>query len=128
MGTLDVHLGDHGVDSDQLRPFLRDRLSELVGCVKYLLGFGSVDALPYLGTRPPVGVVGDLMVDRSFRWSDCGRCVFRGPPRWAWVPRSLLELVACWVRIVDAWAWSERLGEGGSGGSSAAGPSARSRW
>ncbi len=25
METLDVHLGDHGVDSDQLRPFLRDR-------------------------------------------------------------------------------------------------------
>ena len=68
------------------------------------VGCGSVDALPYLGTRLPVVVAGDLMVDWSFRWSDCGRSVFCGPPRWAWVPRSLLELAACWVRIVDAWA------------------------
>ena len=51
------------------------------------------------GWRP-----GDLMVDRSFRWSDCGRSVFRGPPRWAWVPRSLLELAARFERIGDGWA------------------------
>ena len=46
------------------------------------LGVGSVDALAYLGPRPRVVVAaGDLMVDRSFRWSDCGRSVFGGPPR-----------------------------------------------
>src|ERR1700752_2567262 len=61
----------------------------MVGCV-----CGSVDALPYLGPRPRAVAAGDLMVDRSFRWSDCGRSVFRGPPRGAWVPRSLLELAA----------------------------------
>ena len=65
---------------------------------------GSVDALPYLGPRPRVLAAGDLMVDRSFRWSDCGRSVFRGPPRWAWVPRSLLELAARFERIGDGWA------------------------
>ena len=57
-------------------------------------GSGSVDGLPYLGPRLPVVAVGDEMVDRSFRWSDCGRSVFRGPPRLGWVPRSLLELAA----------------------------------
>ena len=67
-------------------------------------GFGSVDALPYLGPRPRAVAAGDLMVDRSFRWSDCGRSVFRGPPRGAWVPRSLLELAACFERIGDGWA------------------------
>ena len=92
-------------------------------------GFGSVDALPYLGPRLPVLAAGDEMVDRSFRWSDCGRSVFRGPARFAWVPRSLLELAARVGRIVDVWAWSERVSEEAvSGGSSAAGPSARSRW
>ena len=104
-----------------------DCLSELVGCVKYLPGFGSVDALPYLGPLPLLLAAGDLMVDRSFRWSDCGRSVFRGPPRLGWVPRSLLELAARVGRIVDVWAWSERVG-GVSGGSSAVGPSARRRW
>ncbi len=89
-------------------------------------GSGSVDALPYLGPRPLVVAAGDEMVDRSFRWSDCGRSVFRGPPRWAWVPRSLLELAARGGRIVDGWAWSERLVV--SGGSSAVGPSARNGW
>lgn len=64
---------------------------------------GSVDALAYLGPRPRLAA-GDLMVDRSFRWSDCGRSVFRGPPRWAWVPRSLLELAARVERIGDGWA------------------------
>ena len=81
---------------------------------------GSVDALPYLGPRLPVVAVGDEMVDRSFRWSDCGRSVFRGPPRLGWVPRSLLELAARVGRIVDVWAWSERLTGAVSGGSSAA--------
>src|SRR5438270_13857062 len=70
---------------------------------------GSVDALPYLGPRPRAVAAGDLMVDRSFRWSDCGRSVFRGPPRGAWVPRSLLELAACFERIGDGWAWAERF-------------------
>ena len=68
-----------------------------------------MDALPYLGPRLPVVAVGDLMVDRSFRWSDCGRSVFGGPPRLGWVPRSLLELAARVGRIVDVWAWPERL-------------------
>ena len=68
------------------------------------VGFGSVDALAYLGPRPRAVAAGDLMVDRSFRWSDCGRSVFRGPPRWAWVPRSLLELAARFERIGDGWA------------------------
>jgi hypothetical protein len=57
--------------------------------------FGSVDALPYLGPRPSVWAVGDEMVDRSFCWSDSGRCVFGGPPRW-WVPRALGELAERW--------------------------------
>ena len=83
------------------------------------LGVGSVDALAYLGPRPRALAAGDLMVDRSFRWSDCGRSVFRGPPRGAWVPRSLLELAACFERIGDGWAWAERLA-GVTGGSSAA--------
>jgi hypothetical protein len=87
-----------------------------------------VDALPYLGPRLPVVAVGDEMVDRSLRWSDCGRSVFRGPPRVVWVPRPLLELAARVGRIVDVWAWSERLAGVVSGGSSAAGPSARRRW
>jgi len=59
----------------------------------------------YLGPRPPVLAVGDEMVDRSFRWSDCGRSVSCGPPRRAWVPRSFLELAARVGRIVDGWAW-----------------------
>ena len=86
-----------------------------------MVGCGSVDALPYLGPRPRGLAPGDLMVDRSFRWSDCVRSVFGGPPRWAWVLRSLWELAACLERIGDGWARSERW----SGGSSAAGPSAR---
>src|SRR5690242_4676670 len=86
----------------------------------------SVDALPYLGPRLPGLAAGDLMVDRSFRWSDCGRSVFRGPPRRVvWVPRSLRELAACFERIGDGWAWAERWSEGGS---SAGGPSALRRW
>ena len=91
------------------------------------MSVGSVDALPYLGPRPRVVAAGDLMVDRSFRWSDCGRSVFRGPPRGAWVPRSLKELAACGERIGDGWAWSERFSLVG-GGSSAAGPSALRMW
>ena len=59
-----------------------DRLSELVCVVKHLQGgVGSVDALPYLGPRLPAVAVGDEMVDRSFLRIDCGRSVFRGPPR-----------------------------------------------
>jgi hypothetical protein len=85
-----------------------DRLSELVRVVKYLRGWScSVDALPYLGPRLPVVAAGDLMVDRSFRWSDCGRSVFRGPPRWACVPRSLLELAARVGRIGDGLQGTE---------------------
>ena len=75
-----------------------------------------MDALPYLGPRLPVVAVGDEMVavgdemvDRSFRWSDCGRSVFRGPPRLGGAPRSLLELAARVRRIVDVWARPERL-------------------
>src|SRR5437588_2586175 len=86
---------------------------------------GSVDALAYLRPRPRAVAAGDVMVDRSFRWSDCGRSVFRRPPRrWAGVPRSLLELAARWVRIGEGVALSERW----SGGSSALGPSARRMW
>src|SRR6185312_7790179 len=88
---------------------------------RMMVSVGSVDALPYLGPRPRALAAGDLLVDRSFRWSDCGRSVFRGPPRWAWVPRSLRELAARLERIGDWGACSERW----SGGSSAAGPSAR---
>src|SRR2546421_9923897 len=78
---------------------------------RMIVSVGSVDALPYLGPRPRALAAGDLMVDRSFRWSDCGRSVFRGPPRGAWVPRSLLELAACFERIGDGGlgrsAWRE---------------------
>ena len=99
------------------------------GLLLVVVWFGSVDALPYLGPRLPVVAVGDEMVDRSLRWSDCGRSVFGGPPRWAWVPGSLLELAARVALIGDGWAWSERLREEVvSGGSSAAGPSTRRRW
>ena len=63
-----------------------------------------MDALAYLGPRPRALAAGDLMVDRSFRWSDCGRSFFGGPPRGAWVPRSLLELAARFERIGDGWA------------------------
>jgi hypothetical protein len=112
----------------RVTPLAHARLSELVRVVKYLPGsVVLLDALPYLGARLPVVAVGDEMVDWSFRWSDCGRSVFRGPPRGAWVPRALRELAACLGRIVDVWAWSERWSGEGSGGSSAAGPSALSR-
>src|SRR2546421_7091956 len=94
---------------------------------RMIVSVGSVDALPYLGPRPRGLAAGDLMVDRSFRWSDCGRSVFRGPPRGAWVPRSLLELAARGERIGDGWACSERW-SGVMGGSSAAGASALRMW
>ncbi len=47
------------------------------------VGFGSVDALAYLGPRPRGLAAGDLMVDRSFRWSDCGRSAPEAEPRHA---------------------------------------------
>src|SRR5437868_10400534 len=75
-------------------------------------GSCSVDALPYLGPRPRLLAAGDLMVDRSFRWSDCGRSVFRGPPRWAWVPRSLLELAARFEPTVSVLLQEKRRGAG----------------
>ena len=83
------------------RPLVMDDRRKLAG---WGLGVGSVDALPYLGPRPRAFAAGDLMVDRSFLWSDCGRSVFGGPPRWAWVPRSLRELAACFERIGEGWA------------------------
>src|SRR5262249_45569125 len=82
---------------------------------------GSVDALVYLGPRAVVGA-GEGMVDGVFVWSEGGRSVCGGPPRWAWVPRSLRELAARLERVGDGWAWAERWSV--VGGWSAAGPSA----
>ena len=90
---------------------------------------GSVDVLPYQGRRLLGLAAGDEMVDRSFLAERLRPLGLWWVATGSWVPRPLREPAGSWVgRIVDVWAWSERVTGSVVIGASAAGPSSRRTW
>ena len=74
-------------------------------------------------------MVGDVMVDRSFRVERLRPLGLRWAATRAWEPRAFLELAGSLGAILESWAWRSELGgQVVVIGSSAAGPSLRRMW